>query len=74
MRSKYDGSQLVELNVTRLVKLWNKKPSLRDKVGLGLFIDLRAMREHTKTHRDGSSLSSLKEWGTLDILRIRVFL
>ena len=56
------------------VEFWDQKPSLRDKVGLGLLMGLRAIREHTITHRDGSSLSSLKERGTLDISRVRFFL
>ena len=52
----------------------HKNPSLRDKIGLGLFMGLRPMREHAITHRDACSLSSLKERGTLDISRERVFL
>ena len=37
-------------------------------------MDLRAMREHVMTNRDVCSLSSLKEFSTLDISRARVFL
>ena len=58
----------------RLVESRDQKPLLRDKVGLGLFMGLRAMREHAIRHRDACSLSSLKERGTLDISRARVFL
>ena len=54
--------------------IMRSKAFTRDKVGLGLFIGLRPMREHAITHRDGCSLSSLKEKGTLDISRARVFL
>ena len=52
----------------------DQNPSLRDKVGLGLFMGLRAMTEDAITHRDVCSLSYLKERGTLDISRVRVFL
>ena len=58
----------------KLVESWDQKPSLRDKVGLGLFMGLRSMREHVITHRDEYSLSSLKEKGILEISRARVFL
>ena len=34
---------------------------------------LRPVREHAITHMDARSLSSLKERGTLDISRARVF-
>ena len=61
-------------NVTGLVESQEQKPSLRDKGSLSLFMGLRAMRKHAITHRDECSLSSLKERGTLDILRVRVFL
>ena len=64
----------MQWNFTELVESRDQKPSLRDKVGLGLFIALRAMREYAITHRDACSLSSLKEMGTLGILRLRVFL
>ena len=57
-----------------LVKPQDQKPSLRDKVGLGLFMGLRPMREHTITYRDACSLSSLREMGFLDISRARVSL
>ena len=65
---------LLERNVTRLVESRGQKPSLRERVGLGLFMGLRPMREHTITHREACSLSSLKESGILDISRVRVFL
>ena len=64
----------MEWNVTGFVESWYQKPSLRDEVGLGLFIGLRAMREHVVTNRDPCSLSSLKERGTLDISMARVLL
>ena len=64
----------MEWNVTRLVEFWDQKPSLRDKEGLGLFMGLKAMREHVITHGDACSLSSLNERGTLDNSRVRVFL
>ena len=64
----------MEWNVTRLVESLDQKPLLRDKVGLGLFMGLRAMREHTIKHRDAWSLPSLKERSTLHISRARVFL
>ena len=47
----------------------DSKPSLRDKVGLGLFMGLRLMKEQAITHRGACSLSSLKKRATLDILR-----
>ena len=50
------------------------KDLTRDKVGLGLFMGLKPMREHTITHREACSLSSLKERCFLDISRARVFL
>ena len=58
----------------RLVESRDQKHSLRDKVRLGLFMGLRAMRDHTITHRDMCSLTSFKERGILDISSIRVFL
>ena len=64
----------MEWNVTGLVESRDQKPSLRDKVGLSLFMGLRAMREHAIMHRDAYCLSSLKEKGTLDISRARVFI
>ena len=39
-----------------LVQSRGPKPSLRDKAGLGLFMNLRPMREHTITHKDACSL------------------
>ena len=74
MLSKYEGSQSMKLNVTGLVESQDQDPTLRDKEGLGLFMGLRAMREHAITHRNVFSLSSLKEKGTLDISKVRVFL
>ena len=44
-----------------LVESRGPKPSLIDKASLSLFTSLRPMREHTITHRDACSLSSLKE-------------
>ena len=64
----------MEWNVMRLVESRDQKPSLRDAVGLGLFMGLRAMREYAITHRDVCSLSFLKERCTLDISRAKVFL
>ena len=57
-----------------LVESRVQRPSLRDSEVLGLFIGLRLMREDTMTHKDGCSLLSLKEMGTLDISKARVFL
>ena len=57
-----------------LVESQDQKPSLRNKVGLSLFMGLRPMRKHVITHGDACSLSSLKERGTLDISRAMVFL
>ena len=57
-----------------LVEYWDQKPSLRDKVGLGLFIGLRSKKEHVITHKEACILSYLKKRGTLDILRVRFFL
>ena len=45
----------------RLVESQGPKPSLRDKVGLGLFMGLRPMREHVITHKDACNISSLIE-------------
>ena len=64
----------MEWNVIGLVESQDQKPSLRDIVGLGLFMGLRHMRIHVITHRDACNLSSVKEMGTLDISRARVFL
>ena len=64
----------MEWNVTGLMESRDQIPSLRDNVGLVLFMGLRAMREHTITHRDECNLSSLKENGTIHISRVRVFL
>ena len=64
----------MEWNVTKLVESRDLKTSLRDKVGLGLVISLRAVREQVITHRNMCSLSSLKERGTLNISRARVLL
>ena len=50
-----------------LVESKVQKPLLRESAILGLFMGLMHMREHTITHRDACSLSSLKEKGTLDI-------
>ena len=50
-----------------LVESRGPKPSLRNKVGLGLFMGLRPMKEHVITNRDACSLSSLNERGSLDI-------
>ena len=58
----------------RLVESWDQKPLLSDKLGLGLFMGLRAMREHVITYRDACNLSSFKERGTLDVSRERIFL
>ena len=58
----------------RLVESQDQMSSLRNIVGLGLFMGLRAMREHAITHRDACNLSFLNERGTLDISRVRVFL
>ena len=57
-----------------LVESRDQKSSLRDKVGLGLFMGLRHMRIHAIMHRDTCSLSSLKKSDILDISRARVFL
>ena len=57
-----------------LVESQDQKPSLKDKVGLGMFMGLRAIREHAITHIDACSLSSIKDRSTLDISRERVFL
>ena len=35
-----------------LVESWVRKLSLRESVGLGLFMGLKAMREHAIMHRD----------------------
>ena len=64
----------MEWNVTGLVESRDLGPSLRDKVGLGLFMGLVFIKEHAIMHRDVCSLSSLKERGTLDISRVKVFL
>ena len=64
----------MEWNVMGLVESQDQEPSLRDTKGLGLFMGLRAIREHAITHRDMCSLSSLKEKCILDISRVRVFL
>ena len=64
----------MEWNVTRLVQSRDQNPSLRAKVGLGLFMSLRHMKIQAITHRDACNLSSHKERGTLDISRARVFL
>ena len=61
------GDQSIEWNVTILVESCDQNPSLRDKEGLGLFMGLKPMREHTIMHRDSCSLSSLQERGFLDI-------
>ena len=50
--SKYDGDQYREWNVKGLVESRDQNLSLRDKVGLGLFMDLRPMREYAITHKD----------------------
>ena len=64
----------MEWNVTGLVESRDLGPSLRGKVGLGLFMGLVVIKEHAIMHRDVCSLSSLKERGTLDISRVKVFL
>ena len=50
-----------------LVESRVQRPSLRKIACLGLFFDLRPMKEHAIAHRDACSLSSLKVRGTLDI-------
>ena len=57
-----------------LAKSQDQKHLLRDKGGLSLFIGLRHMRKHDIMDRDAYSLSILKEKGTLNISRARVFL
>ena len=64
----------MEWNVTGLVESQEQGTSLKNKGGLELFMGLRAMMEYAIRHRDTCSLSSLKERGTLDISRVRVFL
>ena len=41
---------------------------------MGLFFDLRLVKEHVIAHRDACSLSSLKVRGTFDISQARIFL
>ena len=50
-----------------LVESRVQRPSLREISGLGLFFDLRSVKEHAITHRDAYSLSSLMVKGILDI-------
>ena len=65
--SKNEGDRSREWNITRLVESRDHRPLLREIAGIVLFLGLRSMKEHVITHRETSSLSSLKEWGTLDI-------
>ena len=58
----------------RLVESRDQNPSLRDKVGLGLFMSLRHVKIQAITYSDACNLSSLKKRDTLYISRARVFL
>ena len=50
-----------------LVESRVQRPLLREIIGLGLFFDLRPMKEHAITHRDACRLSSLMVRDILDI-------
>ena len=47
-----------------LVESRDQKPSLRDKEDFGLFMGLRAIREHVIMHGDACNLSFFKERGS----------
>ena len=58
----------------RLVESWVRRPSLREIIGLGLFFNLRLVKEHAIVYMDAFSISSLRVGGILYISQARGFL